>query len=322
MALGLAMVTKRLFLLDWPSDPYPLSTALYPHLIDWTIPPSVTRTFLESLPKVNWFFCPQNRPKTLCPGAIPPTNALPVIDAPNLIDIAKDDVISAFKNHKSFSIACRLRTANVNLLIKNPYNAKRFSDLQPETISPVSLQRKLRSILFRPSKNLLRVMSRAVPTAFKQGYVGLHIRSGIDFEEPHDRFKDVIKDLNGTTIAIFSCALRLASNIKQIFAATDSIEAKVLLAQLAQRHGFGFKTTKTPAIHFGLVSAADRLSRLDENDRLNAFLGVFADMLVMSEAKIIFTTGSGLAQNSFWMGNATALVTVETVNGKVKCLVR
>lgn len=329
VALMVAIVTKRLFFLEWPDEPYPLLDAIVPSAFDWRFPSSLSHA---EWPLLNWFLCPrikQLRAKCRPPrDLIPKEESLPGVNysvefMDTFINASTDDLRGNLAPWSDIAIACRIPASVIEKFVTNPFISPTILDLHPSQTSSVTLRRLLLKILFRPSPAVQSVINSLLPPSFvNAGYVSVHARTGLDYGEAKQdprfllfktNFEEAVDDL-------MACAKRMHPlSAKRMFLATDSVSFKTGLATLANKSGVDVRYISAKSLHFGLANSKWLLRQNGAEERWQAYINVFADLYMLANSSAIVTTGSGFARLSYWLGNSSSFLVAGPGNGTEHC---
>lgn len=327
VALMVAILTQRMFFIQWPSEEYQLIDAMSPNIIDWRIPPPIKYSMSKlSWPMLNWFICnyPQRRTRCVPPRfLVPMPQFLPNINSslPTL-NAFTDDIVQRLSIFKDVYLACRLPVSVINAFLSNPYISPVVPDLVPQKVSSILLQRLLTGILFRPSVATATVIADTMTSDFlhAKGYIGIHGRTGVEFHENGERFDFYRRNMAGAVKHLLTCVEAVAKHSTQkVFLSSDSVTLKREFASRARSQNFDVKFIDAPAFHFGLDDSDKMLVHQGRHVRYKAFIDIFADVFMLSNATQIITTGSGFAHLAFWLGNASKMIIVPPENGTALC---
>lgn len=318
VALALAIATDRMFFLNWPDDPVPLTTAVVPGTIDWQLPSTLKPS---ELPTLDWFFC--HPPRPCRPGGhIPDNEHLPNVDASQPdINLHTDDLVAKLARDRDIAISVRIPSQTAVKLFRNPHFNVRFAELAAYRIPAWSLARVFMNALFRPAPAVRVVIDRVLSAGFIPGeYTSVHARTGYDVGETTDnRFRYVNAHVASSAAELYTCTLKVLSSTKKMFLATDSVLFKQEFIKFAARDGVQLNYIDERAFHFG---RADRsANRVEEREKaIHAFVNVFADLFLLSGGRAIITTGSGFASAAYMLGNASHLHVAKSGNGTAHCM--
>lgn len=325
VAFIIAVITRRLFFIQWPTEEFPLSHAVIPNVIDWRVPPTIARE-ASSWPMLNWFMCshPQRRN-----GCQPPSYILPKEEfLPNInlslptMNAFTDDIVGNLSVATDIILACRLRVSAIVAFLNNNFIAPTVPDLQDHLLPSLQLQRLLTTILFRPSAATAAVMSRTLTPGFSnpRGYIGAHARTGVAFGEPEKRFNFYRRNMTAAVTHLLTCVQHVNKYPPtSVFLASDSVTFKREFAAQAKSLAVEVRFIDATAFHFGLHQSHKLLRREGRRARYNAFIDIFADLFMLAGARQIVTTGSGFADLSFWLGNASQLIIAPSGRGTAIC---
>lgn len=317
VALALAIATDRMFFLDWPDHPVPLTTAIIPGTIDWQVPATLNAS---GLPTLDWFFC---RPPRKCrPGGhIPDNEHLPNVNyAPPDINLQTDDLTAILAPNRDIAISIRIPSQTAVKLFRNPHFKTRFAELAALRIPAWSLARAFMNALFVPAPAVRAVMDHVLsPDSAREGYTSVHARTGYDVGERSDnRFRHISAHASTYAAELYTCSLKLLSTTKRMFLASDSVLYKSEFAKYAMRDGVELNYIGEKAFHFGRSDRRD--ADFEEREKAElGFVNVFADLFLLAGGQTIVTTGSGFATAAYMLGNASLLHVAKPGNGTDHC---
>lgn len=301
----LAVATNRLFFLSWPSEPYPLLSALQPNLIDWRVPKELGGP--EERPELNWLFCHGNRS---CEARHRPNlTSLPAIDEHQQdVNIFETDIEDSFARHDVIGIITRIGNTMLPLFLRNPNILKNLEPLHDSQIVP--LVRDVFSALFRASPSVERVI-QLHSLSFDGPHVSIHARTGLDVNEgTNERFQYINGHLRDSAQQLISCAQSMVQSIpKHIFVAADSQEIKEYLAEEAKIQGANVKFIPDKALHLGINLR--QTEEMEKVQKCKAFMNIFADLVMVARGQGIVATGSGFANVAYILGSSERFTEVK-----------
>lgn len=288
----LAILSKRLFLIDWPAGPHslvPLETVFHPRSIDWRKPLEVK--YSSSFEVLNWSFkynatrLPLNGEKGL------------------YFDLMSQDFGKVMKAHKNIAVSSNAPHVFIFELLKNEQLLKNCPDLGPNRIATPILLRSLIQTLFSPTD---LVKSLAVRAAFSEGaeYISVHARIGEDTQEAdRPRFNKLVTNMDSVASGMLSCARACKNeNLMHVYLASDSTRFKSVFARKANASGIAVKSLDGKILHVG-KHFKEALTWTRE-EQCESFIRVFADLYLLSRGSYIVTTGSGFSKAAFHLGHA------------------
>lgn len=317
-AFLLAVVTRRIFLIDWPQHPFSLSHAVLPSFLDWRPPPSIAG---RKYPNLYWFSCLPPRPCTEG-GHMPNDSHLPFVDQTQAdINLLSDNILERLDIKKDIVISTRARPESILRLIKNPYVLNKF----PELNNPdIDIERHLLNILFKPSEAVQNALQKIInPKSSEGGYTSIHVRTGYDVGEGHiRRFREINKNMSKYAQLILECALSVISDRNsKLFLASDSLSFKTVFKNLSKVHGINVFTSSEPSLHIGL--GGGHYVNASLSAKFSPFINIFVDLFGIARGKTIISNGSGYARMAYNFGYSSQIIDLYTVhrdeiNGKCK----
>lgn len=316
-ALLLAIVSNRVLFVNWPQDHFALDVALTPALIDWRPPLSVDLS--QNWTTLDWFRCTKLE---TCPmdTNLPNDTMLvsPNIDHP-YIDISRDSISKLHAAFNNLSITSRQPSVSIEKVLRNPHVSAIFKDIHPEFIPLREIIRLLSRTLFQPSNDVLSMMRASMPRYAKQPYIGIHMRTGDDLNESTmGRFVQLSQYRDEGIHGILNCARLLMprENLK-IFLAADSASLKEKFKDVARSKNMLVTTLSESPIH--IDKQRELFTGPYKLKVCRSYLAIFADLLLLAGGERIITTGSGFANASFFLGDASTLHVMKAIGNNVIC---
>ena len=331
VAFLLAIITKRVFLIDWPTDPFPIQTVMYPARIDWTMPKAYMSSKNVDL-YLDWYSCIKSLP---CGSRtnlrFPNFHYLPMRNAsvplrklssttPPSVDIHKDNLYQLWLPYNIIRVTERLIPSAIRALQDNKHLKPYLGSLQH--LSSLNIQRLLLQTLFAPSKDVQHRMRgfRLQNTP----YIGIHIRNGKDFGEKGNRFKSINQNEKRIVMNVFKCIATLVSNQSapfdqfsrnqlHLYLASDSTKIKSLFRKYSRQFRVPVHLIPDKAMHISRTKKKDfRLF----SARLQSFRNVFVDMFMLARSSVLLGTNSGFSKTSWRFGNSTDYLRIAVENSK------
>lgn len=321
-AFLLAIATKRVLLIDWPTKPFPLQTVVSPARVDWTMlnnykSPHKTNLYLD------WYSCIKSLPcGSPTSHRFPHFNHLPMRNAsfplanlsstdiaPPSVDISKDDLRQIWLPYKVIRLTERLVPPAIQALQRNEHLKPYLGAL--EHYSLLDIQRLMTQTLFAPSKSVHHRMRKFFLT--NKPYIGLHLRSGEDFNEIDHRFDIIKKNEKRTVINMLKCITALVSNKSapfdqfsgkplHVYIASDSKNLKSLFRKYGKQFKVRVHMMSQKTMHIEKTRRKDFNSN---NAQLRTFRNVFVDIFMLSGGSVLLGTGSGFSNTSWAFSDST-----------------
>lgn len=293
-SLLLAILTHRIFLVEWPNEPFPFTEAVVPSFLNWTFPRYMNVDEWGVLlhtrwPILNWEDC---YPQSLClRRREKPSHNIPAL--PKHIDMEKHDLRVVLNKVDNITITTSASFSSVSKLLEHKTLMKMFSDLSPNVMEKVIVHKILLQLLFQPSPAVLKYLHNLAPIKHStKSYVAVHARTGRDFgEHINPRFSMLP---NSTILAkqLLSCVeLVIDRNARVVFLASDSVELKKNFISLARGRNIYTITEMIPATHVGRKWGVSR--SLQKQQLFSSFLNVFVEFFGLALAKRIIGNRSG-----------------------------
>ena len=288
----LAVITERVFFIDWPKKPYALPVGMVPSAIDWTLPSTLPLN--DSWPYLKW--------NGVCSGSdecgkLFPTNADMFSHDGTRLDLLTDNLEEKFGSTQLLSIFNRFRPQLLTWISKNPHYAKKYGKYTKSLKDFQDNRAFIIPALFQPSEETMKKMKPAM-FADNVPYMALHIRAGKGKgvqEDTLDRFSSFSNKEELMVRNLVSClsTLREAANgPKRVFLASDSEGEKELARNLLRKNGYEVKEFNSTALHVGRMRVLSKEFLEEEEKMCDSYLGVYADLFMMARADYIVSSGS------------------------------
>lgn len=296
--LSLCMVTSHVFLLQWPSKPFPFLHAVSPSALDWRVPPhvlrdtenwAIARTYGVGI--VSWLKCPEKficihrnkyiqQPKSRNETVLPITmlwernDSYKLLSQPGLGNVQISSVYDLSKKMYARHEWAR-HTNNTNAVIDSSYI--------------FHMDRHLLRCLIRPSPVTRHILRHLIhPEALRKGYLTVHARTGLESGEGStERFYSMVY-LNTTILAKRFMACFSAERGQYISFVSDSRPLKSAFVKLATERGFNVMVSGVSATHVGLRQGYNNYSTnvLDmiKDERWQKFLNVFVEFFAIANS--------------------------------------
>lgn len=331
-SLALSMMTNRVFLLEWPDNPYPFLHAVSPAALDWRLPEHIRNDTLrwgiardKKYPMMEWLQCPESY---VCSHrkferSVKEFSTI----VPRVMDLEEDHTFVYLRRIGNYIIHS-VATYSFNLY-RRPEWSTRFSDdaFRGPTTSVLAMNRYLLRALFRPSPFIESILNSFIfPEAIHQGYVAIHARTGEDVgEADRVRFKK-LHDTRHSTVAknFLRCAKQTGLKAHQfVYFASDSIGLKSEFNKLAGRSGINVMMSRLPAIHVAHDSEAiEEISNVDDllaNTNWLSFINVFVEFFAVSNGTSIISNRSEFSRLAHVLSNAEQLKTMNPSSSQDQC---
>lgn len=291
----LAVLTRRVFLLDLPQGRYnifPLTAAVLPCAIDWTLPPAFD--YASGGAPLNW-----HNPSSF--ASVPAPDGRP-------INLFRDDAVARLADFPVVSIKTNAALNVLRKVLAAENRRGRLLDLAPHAIDSGMLMRVFAHMLYRPTAAVQALARNALPDGFVAGgYIGVHVRTGEDVEEGGlGRFQAMRRNYTRVASQLLDCTKEVdSSGTRRVYLASDSQSVKREFGRLARRQGFRIATLSGRAMH---VSA--KVGNLSDDGRRQLcvnYLNVFVDLFNLANGLSVVTTGSGFARAAYTIGEPEQL---------------
>lgn len=305
-SLLVAILSGRPFFIEWPSQPFPLLSALVPSQIDWTIPKSLESRLPRHFP--GEYKPPANNHLAWQKG-FDLSNA-PVWKNKH-VNLNQVNLTALLNNHAPISTIVSLcGHFGLRALVDNPTMPSELVTKYGRKASGAGkYARALSSLLFAPSAEVERRMRQHNFHA-NTSYIAVHIRTGQDvYESKLSRFKVFREQTHLHVIAkkLVEC-VRVASNLngglRNVFFTSDSQLFNNLFRTLGEKKGLVVRAATGRVLH---ISRAGEW-RLDGGHNLplrcDRFLSVFVDIMKLSRGVTVVATRSGFSESAFFIGKA------------------
>lgn len=283
-----AILTRRLYIIAWPDDPYPLKVALSPASLDWTPPPGFSLN--RKWPYLQITYCDNS---TVCNWREPTVERSANIDLNGTgINLYTDDLKLRFGHHNVISVSLKLarRHSDRKLGIKDMFYG--FDDTEEDFGTMV---KEVYRMLFKPSEEVVRKM-KSLGIRDDEAYIGVHMRTGVDVNEDYEERFDYINSHLELIVENMLDCLEIADGknaTRLVFLAADSTKAKKLFVKMAKERGMDVKLFEKETIHFLKVNFQEEHPFDDMCDR---YLTVFADLYMLSRSQTLVSTRSHFSE--------------------------
>lgn len=312
----LAIFTRRLFFIDWPTNPvhpFPLTAALLPNLVDWRLLTPVTAS-VESLSQ-NVYNYSMNisydgNSMTIFqirPGKRPVLHTqIPLVESNSTVELFQGQPLITVSN----ILSKRVFHQFAKLLV-------RVNDSPP--LDPNSADRLLTSTLFHPSAAVSQLVKERTRFSENASFVGVHVRLGTDVDEEHlKRFSIASANDYAAARQVLECVRQVdTANTRHVYLASDSLPFKVAFEKMGENMGINVQTVQRKARHIG-SEFEERQVSLDE--RCNGFLDAFADVYALARAYTLLQTGSSFAYTAYCLGNGVNVTVIHLRRKHPECV--
>lgn len=334
-ALTLAMMTNRVFLLQWPNSQLELLHVAQPSAIDWRIPKELNISVLPIIKDIgrgeyvlNYNHYP-DQPAFSSQNSSLPRNTSSVSLQQLLIH---DNRVAQIINESSGIIVDSLATSSKYILRSKEWTEK-FSDFNTKMFSTLLLNRLLMRAVFKPSSTVENIIQ---PIQFRKDsrrrqYISVHIRTGEDIGEKtldrfysHDDLQSILPAL------VFSCIRNITSRLPaSLFVASDSAAMKNSFIKSSKAEGFEVLYSNISAFHIAQDGVATNSS--DSSDcqsysspnlrrKMLGTIGIFVDFFALAGGMFFITTNSEFSRLAFIYSSAESMKTLPLNNRKYgKC---
>lgn len=333
-SLVLAMMTDRLFLLDWPNQPFPIIDAVIPSKIDWTLPKGLDYSSWptandEHWPFFQWERCPIGY---ICIGNGKGDGSLKtgskLVMNTNL-NLSHSETYELLKNLPNFVIHSRSLNSFRNRLIARPEWKKSFHDFSMPQMSQFNVNRFLLKSLFQPSPMVASLLDNLIPDKLHtHGYISIHARTGEDVgEQALHRFFGLQMNRSVLGERFLNCAFTNGlKNGGHIFIASDSWKLKSSIVLQAIQKNISVYYTKQAAKHIASfnvenASLAAKLAFEGYNDLAlrNEFFNIFVEFFGLARGKMMIGNRSEFSRLAFLIGDGKKRRIVNATCGVCKC---
>lgn len=315
-SLVLGMLTDRVFLIDWPTQPFPLNNVIETSSLNWTVPSNLDTSSWptandHSWPLLRWERC---QPKLLCVATQSLTYHQMKHDLKKKITISKRMNFSESTTYDEltkvdqFIIYSRSLNSYRGRLLHRPEWSRKYEDFRPGIFSPFQINRMLLKALFKPSAAVIEELQKIIPDdARNNGYVAIHARTGHDVGEGKIfRFSNLPSAPDILAGRILNCAEgRGLKQTDSIFFASDSSRVKKSFLRIAKSKNYTVHATKVSAIHIAANQSETRIGSFHRgNDEWFSFLNIFVEFFGISGGRYMIATRSEFSRLAFLLGNS------------------
>lgn len=320
--LALAMMTKRVFLLLWPDNPFPFSYAVSPSALDWRVPKHIEEDRAkwgkaedQRYPFIRWIKCPLSY--TCIHDFETRTASRPKRALPFVINITSPQLLSNLSQIGNFMIHS---TGTYSMKFFSRQEWKReFPDhqFQSPPVHGFFLNRLLIRALFKPSPVVKHIISGLIPKhALEPGYFAVHIRTGVDTREYWlKRFRPLNNiSLHVLSDRIINCCVQVGlRNHPYVFFASDSVALKIAFAHTAQKRNISVMYSTIAAQHTAYRSHDKLISNINNGfthfltnpeDEWLGFINIFVEFFGLANATSKLSTASEFSRMAHLLSDA------------------
>lgn len=330
--LALAVLTKRVFLLMWPDNPFPFLHAVAPAALDWRVPVHVA----EEAERGHWGVADDARYPTMtwlkCPMSYSCED-----DLMNVSSKTTRVIRRKMRMDTTYFLQVLLRVGSFVIQSRATYSSKLFSDIywhrafaddrfrSPPTHS-FHINRILLRTLFKPSPITQKFLDEFIPLQPRNvGYASIHARTGHDVGETRiDRFK-WIKTLTDEELAgkFVTCArVMIKSRYRYVFIASDSFRLKKTFVKVGRKEGLRVMYTNFKATHVGMRKSSKVIHNVDhllESDIWKTFVNVFVEFFAVANGTIVISNRSEFSRMANMLSNSKASKTIRHLEDFASC---
>lgn len=292
-SLVIAMLAKHVFLVSWPTKPYPFISVVSPGAIDWRVPLHIHSesdgwgVMKESkYPELIWQNCP---PNFSCHGNRNSSSG-------NSISSLRLSHDGAYKELNRVSKLVIATTGTYgDTLCQTARWKTQYGPYNVTTVRNLSfhVRRILFRALFKPSPVTQAIIRYFVgPKAAKEGYLSIHARTGIDLGEKNLRFDKFAKSPSQVMANdIFQCALGHRPRPRYIFISSDSNVLKRDFQKMSSKYNIQVLSSNLPAVHIARYSTA-RNAPFGSIETWFSFINIFVDFFALANATEVLSNYS------------------------------
>lgn len=297
----MAVISKRVFFIDWPKVPYDVTLGMVPASVDWTLPPALR---LDATWPYLRFSTNCDTPEG-CEVTFPGPSGANTRE-PIPINFSQDNFEDKLGEHKVLSVYSRAGSGMLKMFGDNPHYEAFVKEYVSATASERTRQFLMQN-LFRASPHTLRRMSESNFTR-DSDYISVHLRIGGDVGEGQmERFREKNANRNEIELQMSRCVTRIRDcmgGLRRVFIASDSEEMRDRMQTRLQRKGFEVGSMNSRALH---IDKAYRNTSMGVEERCHSYFAVFADLFMLADGKFLLGTGSHFMKMASMLGNAQGL---------------
>lgn len=319
--LAFAMLTKRLFLLDWPSHPVRFHHLIVPASIDWRVPQSVRHSHWPILLDESFFkygfFVWHNVSGDFLNNVELNTNDSSVMSNTSIYSPRFSKKLWPFLNQIPH-LTVFSRAPTTRWILRDPEWKKKYPDLDATRLSERRIQRMLLQAMFKPSKVIEATLESLIYSNSKSGYISIHARTGQDFGE--NNLKRFSKQLKNEEIAerLLSCASSQMGKTKlPIYFASDSVALKRAVVNISRLKQLEVYYSSIPGYHIVLGNGMRSETRKDDSDVVSGYIGIFVDFFGLAGGRKVISTKSEFSRLAYTYGNSSSLILVNIVDPEI-----
>lgn len=302
----LAILTKRVFFIEWPGEPYPFTDVVQPSVINWKVPRGINYKNWGVVahyrwPDLNWLSCPS---EIKCSSfSTFQSKAFGVVtDATNM---EKADLMGIFSEIPNLSIYTTATGDSTNKLFNNNYLVESKQDIIPSTVGIMNLYKVLLKILFRPSSGVWQKMKGyGLLRGIYSHYMAIHLRTGTDIgEQKLPRFRSFPNE-ELLVKQLFECLDKFSDSESlhlPIFLASDSATFKKKFMKEGRKRSIPVISNFISPIH---ISKLGKRERAPGAESWKKFINLYVEFFGIANAVRIIGNRSGFSKMAYYTGNA------------------
>lgn len=327
-SLVIAMLTNHVFLLQWPDQPYPFLSAVWPAAIDWRVPNHVTED-TESWPILTDSHYPSvrllRRPfgeSNMSKTSSDEQSSWMFGRTYSGLKMRMDDsrTYKTIAGVKRIIISSR-GTYSIRLIKRPEWKYGFYDHVRLSKNQNVRIHRVLLRALFKPSRATEQLIRSTISqNASQHGYVSLHARTGKDVRETFFRRFRRLNRISGYELAqrFMYCLRQSGVKRKYVFVASDSNEFKKAFSLLSQTHNMTVMHTDVPAVHIGKRWIDIKRDVQKNNISFEGFMNIFVDFFALSNGTSIISNRSEFSRLANIVSNAAIFRTFDAARDTTK----
>lgn len=300
----LAILTKRVFFMEWPLEPYPFSSVVQPSLIDWRLPKHIDYSKWGVVahykwPHLNWLNCP---PHVNC-TSLSTLKSKTFGHLTEATDMENADLLQVFNSVPNLSIYTTATGDSTNKIFNNKVFAESTKSYHPLKIGIINVYKLLLRLLLKPSNGIVkRMKERGLLRGPYTEYMSIHLRTGADIgEKKLPRFMSFPDDKTLSN-QVFQCLESMTKGKPlPIFLASDSRTFKKEFGMQGKARRISVTSNFVPPVH---IAKLDKSSRKASKSTLEKFMNLYLEFFGIAQATRIVGNRSGFSKMAYYTGYA------------------
>lgn len=305
-AFLVAVATRRIFFIPGLADStshFPLSAAFMPSVIDWRISPSAHKYIHDQRYK-NSAFVRVIKTKAEFKYKLSTSELYLSTEEGFINDDAHTPFHYLFEPFNVVHFFPRIPRGSLypfaNLLLPREFG------IHSHLLESADLDVLLTRMLFKPSVVVDYFATRLAFPDDGNNYVSVHLRTGLDTGETvNRRFGDSASHLERIAKHTLWCVRNVTTEQQNIFVASDSLQLKKAIVNIAPQFNAQIATSFEQAIHTSTIlrsSQKHSSANLRQIEQCKGYMNAVIDIVTLSKSSILVAAPSTFADFAFNLG--------------------